>query len=260
MTRTRLLRRTLGTAAGSTLALALLTGGCVFAALAGPALSLHTRTEALQQILTALPSTSKSIQVNGSWGDFTQAVQDAEPAPSGRPNQNLDDADLGTSTAEMAGGFAAARIPLAGANWASVTTNLLLVRSGAAASAQAAAPPKLEVSYRDPFTSHARLLAGTFSSRAAPAGTLAVAATTQTAARFGLHPGSRLTLVTPSSTAALYVTAIVQQSGAGSTFWAQDSNLAAPSLVIPPHGGLPYWVGGVIADPGQLAAMQDTFG
>ena len=161
MTGTRLLRRTLGTAAGSTLALALLTGGCVFAALAGPALSLHTRTEALQQILTALPSTSKSIQVNGSWGDFTQAVQDAEPAPSGRPNQNLDDADLGTSTAEMAGGFAAARIPLAGANWASVTTNVLLVRSGAAASAQAAAPPKLEVSYRDPFTSHARLVAGT---------------------------------------------------------------------------------------------------
>ena len=147
MTRTRLLRRTLGTAAGSTLALALLTGGCVFAALAGPALSLHTRT--------------KSIQVNGSWGDFTQAVQDAEPAPSGRPNQNLDDADLGTSTAEMAGGFAAARIPLAGANWASLTTNLLLVRSGAAASAPAAAPPKLEVSYRDPFTSHARLVAGT---------------------------------------------------------------------------------------------------
>ena len=260
MTRTRLLRRTLGTAAGSTLALALLTGGCVFAALAGPALSLHTRTEALQQILTALPSTSKSIQVNGSWGDFTQAVQDAEPAPSGRPNQNLDDADLGTSTAEMAGGFAAARIPLAGGNWASVTTNVLLVRSGAAASAQAAAPPKLEVSYRDPFTSHARLVAGTFSSRPAPADTLAVAASTQVAARFGLHPGSRLTLVTPSSTAALYVTAIVQQSGAGSTFWGQDSNLAAPSLVIPPHGGLPYWVGGVIADPGQLAAMQDTFG
>ena len=172
----RPLRRTLGTAAGSTLALALLAGGCVFAALAGPALSLHTRTEALQQTLGALPATSKTIQVTGSWGDFTQAVQDAGPAPGGRPNQNLDDADLGTSTAEMAGGFAAARIPLAGGDWASLTSNLLLVSSGAAASAQAAAPPKLEVSYRDPFTSHARLVAGTFSRRAAPAGTLAVAA------------------------------------------------------------------------------------
>ena len=160
----------------------------------------------------------------------------------------------------MAGGFAAARIPLAGGDWASLTTNLLLVSSGAAASAQAAAPPKLEVSYRDPFTSHARLVAGTFSRRAAPAGTLAVAASTQVAARFGLHPGSRLTLVIPSSTAALYVTAIVQQNGAGSTFWTQDATVAAPSLVVPPHSGLPYWVAGVIADPGQLAAMQDTFG
>ncbi len=256
----RTLRRTLGTAAGSALALALLAGGCVFAAMAGPALSLHTRTEALQQTLAALPSTSKAIQVTGSWGDFTQAVQAGAPAPSGGPNQNLDDAELGTSTAEMAGGFAAARIPLAGGDWASLTTNLLLVSSGAAACAQAAAPPKLEVSYRDPFISHARLVAGTFSSRSAPADTLAVAASTQTAARFGLHPGSRLTLVTPSSTATLYVTAIVRQSAAGSTFWAQDSTVAAPSLVIPPRGGLPYWVGGVIADPGQLAAMQDTFG
>ena len=60
------LRRTLGTAAGSTLALALLAGGCVFAALAGPALSLHTRTEALQQTLGALPATSKTIQVTGA--------------------------------------------------------------------------------------------------------------------------------------------------------------------------------------------------
>jgi hypothetical protein len=36
-----------GTAAGSTLALALLVCGCVFAAMAGPAVSLHTRTQAL---------------------------------------------------------------------------------------------------------------------------------------------------------------------------------------------------------------------
>ena len=43
-----------GSAADGTLALALLVCGCVFAALAGPALSLHTRTQALNQTLAAL--------------------------------------------------------------------------------------------------------------------------------------------------------------------------------------------------------------
>ena len=89
---------------------------------------------------------------------------------------------------------------------------------------------------------------------------MAVTASTQTAARFGLHPGSRLTLGTPSSSATLYVTAIVRERAAGSTFWTQDSSVAVPSLVVPPNGGLPYWVGGVIADPDQLTAIQDTFG
>ena len=57
------LSRTVGTAAGSALALALLTCGCVFAALAGPALSLHTRTQALHQTLAQYPSTTKTVQV-----------------------------------------------------------------------------------------------------------------------------------------------------------------------------------------------------
>jgi putative ABC transport system permease protein len=254
------LRRTLGAAAGSTLALALLAGGCVFAAMAGPALSLHTRTEALQQTLAGLPSTTKTVQVGGSWGDFTQAVHGAQAQPTGGPNQNLDSTDLAASTGEMASGLAAAPLPLAGGDWASLTTNLLLITAGAAASAQAAAPPKMEVSYRDPFASHAQLVAGTFSSASAPRGTVAVTASTQTAARFGLHPGSRMTLAPPSGSATLYVTAIIRERGAGSTFWTQDSTVAVPSLVIPPNGGLPYWVGGVIADPNQLTAIQDTFG
>ncbi len=255
------LRRTLGSAAGSTLALALLAGGCVFAAMAGPALSLHTRTEALQQTLAGLPSTTKTVQVSGSWGDFTQSVHDSGPSPTGGPNQNLESTDLAASTGEMAGGFAAIPLPLAGGDWASLTTNPLLITAGAAASAQAAAPPKMEVSYRDPFASHAQLVAGTFSSASAPRGSVAVAASTQTAARFGLHPGSRLTLATPSSSATLYVTAIIRERGAGSTFWTQDSTVAVPSLVTPSRlVGLPYWLGGVIANPDQLTAIQDTFG
>jgi putative ABC transport system permease protein len=253
------LSRTLGAAAGGTLALALLACGCVFAAMAGPALSLHTRTEALHQMLGGLPDTTKTVQVTGSWGDFTQSVRAAHANPG--PDLDLSETDVSRSTADMARGFAAVPLPLAGGDWASLTTIEFVISSGAAASARAAAPPKMEVSYRDPLTSHAQLVAGTFSSRLAPAGALAVAASTRTAARFGLHPGSRLTLVAPSGAVTLYVTAIVRERDAGSTFWTQDSTVAAPSLVAPlPKEGLPYWVGGVIADPGQLGAVQDTFG
>jgi len=48
------LNRAVGAAAGTTLALALLVCGCVFAAMAGPALSLHARSQALHQTLNRL--------------------------------------------------------------------------------------------------------------------------------------------------------------------------------------------------------------
>ncbi len=54
------LRRTTGAAAGSTLVLGLLVCGCVFTAVAGPALSLHTRTEALRQSMAGFPSTTNA--------------------------------------------------------------------------------------------------------------------------------------------------------------------------------------------------------
>ena len=60
----------MGAAAGSTLALALLVCGCVFAALAGPALSLHTRTQALHQTLAGLSATTKTVQVSRELGRF----------------------------------------------------------------------------------------------------------------------------------------------------------------------------------------------
>jgi len=55
------LRRAVGAATGSTLALALLVFGCVFAAVAGPAVSLHTRSEALQQTLGGLTATARTV-------------------------------------------------------------------------------------------------------------------------------------------------------------------------------------------------------
>ena len=78
------LSRTVGTAFGSALALALLTCGCVFAALAGPALSLHTRTQALHQTLASTPNTTKTVQVSANLANFTGAMQVAGSASPAR--------------------------------------------------------------------------------------------------------------------------------------------------------------------------------
>jgi len=116
------------------------------------------------------------------------------------------------------------------------------------------------VVYREPFTRYAQLVAGSYSSGQAPAGTVAVAATVPTAARFGLHPGSRLTLTTKSGPATLFVTAIVRVRDGGSTFWQQDTTIVRPSLEQLTPISPAYWIGGVIADPGQLTALQKVFG
>jgi putative ABC transport system permease protein len=244
------LDRTVGTAAGSALALALLVCGCVFAALAGPALSLHTRTQALHQTLAGYPDTTKSVQATGAWGDFSGTLQTFQP---GRNLSNV----LPQVIDDVGRGLRRTPLPLASGDWASLSTNPIRVTAGAAPSAQAGRAPQLVVSYRTPFTGHARLVAGTFSGGAVPPGAVGVAATTQTAARFGMHPGSRLTLAAPSGPVTLVVTAIVRQRDPGSTFWQQDTTVVRPSLR---QANPPFWIGGVIADPDQFGAVQGAFG
>jgi putative ABC transport system permease protein len=251
-------RISVGSAALSTLALALLVCGCVFAAIAGPALSLHTQTQALQQALSPLGNTTKSVQVSADWAAFAGSTEQAQLTGSVR---DLTQTQLTDSMSEIGRSLAATPLPLAGGDWVSISTQLLGLTSTPAPSAMAegaGAPPKLEVVYRDPLTGNVPLVAGTYSTAAVPAGDLAVAVTTQTAARFGLHPGSRLQLITPTGPITLAVTAIVSERGAASTFWAADSTVGYPALVTP-RGGTPYWVGGVLVDPGALFALQDAF-
>ncbi|HMI26566.1 MAG TPA: hypothetical protein VK594_18945 [Streptosporangiaceae bacterium] len=245
--------RTVGTAAGSALALALLVCCCVFAALAGPALSLHTRTQALHQTLAGYPNTTKTVQVTASWATFSGSLQ-----PIG-PGQNLDNV-LPQALNDVGSGLRATPLPLAAGDWASLTAKPIRVAAGAAASAQAGAPPQLQVSYRTSFTGFARLVAGTFSGGRVPPGAVGVAATTQTAARFGMHPGSRLTLAAPSGPVTLFVTGIVRPRQAGSTFWRQDATPVKPALEQPDPNSPLFWAGGVIADPDQFGAFQGAFG
>jgi putative ABC transport system permease protein len=251
------LRRAVGAATGSTLALALLVGSCVFAAMAGPALSLHTRSQALHQTLAGLTATTKAVQMNG---DYVGFISNIAQAAQGGTTTDLTQSQFTELTSQMGRGLAATPLPLAGGAWASLSSKLLAVASGAAPSATAGAgkPPKLEVVYRDPLTTNAQLVTGTYATTGVPAGAVAVAVTPQTAARFGLHPGSRLQVTTPSGPVVLAVTAIVRARGAASTFWNEDSTVGTPSLNDPDTPNA-YWSGGVFTDPGALLAMENAF-
>jgi putative ABC transport system permease protein len=255
------LKRVVGAAVASTLALALLVAGCVFAAIAGPALSLHARSQALHQTTVKLAPTIKTVQVNANWTNF---VDDLIDFSGGSQNvsvadQNLTASQLARTAREIKTSLAGLPLPLGPGAWYGLSAEPAVVASGAAPSAViSSTPPKLEVLYRNSLPSNAKLVAGSYSAGPERAGTVAVAVTPQTAARFGLHSGSRMTLVSPTGIITLAVTAIVRQQQAGSTFWTQDPLASQPSLATPARAPQ-YWAGGVFADPGQLAAMQTAF-
>jgi putative ABC transport system permease protein len=243
--------RRVGTAAGGALALALLACGCVFTALAGPAFSLHTRTEALHQTLNALPTTTRTVQVTAAWSDFTGSL----PARTG-----LTQSELTRATREIGSSLAAQPLPLGAGQWVSLTAKPLVVVDGAAKTAYTAAPPELEVSYRTPMAGYLQVVKGSLAGGGAPGGAVAVAVTVPTAARFGLHPGSVLDLISTGLPATLYVSAIVRVRHPGSTWWQQDTTAIRPTLTQQKPTSPQYWLGGVIADPDQLGLAQQVFG
>jgi putative ABC transport system permease protein len=235
-----------GAAAGTTLALALLACGCVFAALAGPAVSLHLRTEALQQALSRLGPLGTAIQVTGSWNTFTEAY-------TGQPV--LTDDNLSAATLQIAGGLSDS-VPIGVGSWGGLTTTLHNVASGTAR-LPAGYLPELEVIYRDQLTSNAQTVAGQVT--AAPRGAIGVTVTEQTAARYGLHIGSRLQLKSPNGPVPIQVTAVVRERDPAGTFWTADPLATAPDLTRNPTTGQVSLEGAVLADPGQLAAVQSAF-
>jgi putative ABC transport system permease protein len=234
--------------AGGTVALALLVCGCVFAAMAGPAVSLHLRTEALQRALSRLGPLGTSLGVSASWNTFTQAF-------TGQPALNED--DLSAATSNLASGLAAS-VPLAPGSWSGLTTPLHDVRSGAAR-LPVGYHPELEVIYRDQLTSNIQVIAGRVAGAAIPPGILGVAVTQRTAARYALHPGSRLTLGTSHGPVGLLVTAIVRARDPAGTFWTADPLTTAPDLTEDLGSGQFSVLAAALADPGQLAAVQRAF-
>ena len=238
----------MGAAAGGTLALALLVCGCVFAAMAGPAVSLHLRTEALHQALNRVGPLGTAIEMDASWAAFTQAF-------TGQPVLTED--DLSGATSALASGLAAS-VPLAPGSWAGLTTTLRDVLSGTGP-LPVGYHPELEVAYRDQLTSNIQVIAGRVADAAIPPGVLGVAVTPPTAARYALHPGSRLKLKSSHGPIDLLVTAIVRPRNPASAFWATDPLLTTVDLTHNLVSDQFSVLTGALADPGQLAAVQSAF-
>jgi putative ABC transport system permease protein len=241
--------RALGAAAGGTLALAVLVCGCVFACLAGPKVSLHQRTEALQQSVGRPGTQATSVEADASWSAFPQPF-DGELAFTGY--------SFALATSQIEAGLAYS-LPIAQGWWGSLTTRLHMVSSGTGRLPDGY-PAQLEVTYRDQLASYIQVVAGRVSGPAVPAGALGVAVTEQTAARFGLHPGSRVDLSGPAGPVVLLITAVVRERDPASGFWTADPLASGPALALPPGGGgSAAWQGAVLADPGQLGALQNAF-
>jgi putative ABC transport system permease protein len=245
--------------------LALLVCACVFAALTGPAVSLRTRTQALSQTLAAAGPIIKTVQVVASWNEFTSNLYYLNTGNQGFEGNggsaNLSPAQFAETQHEIGRGLAQLSLPLGAGAWAGLASHPLPVAAGAGPLAFIGmdSPPMMEVVYRNTLPANAQLVGGSYADGPPPRGALGGAVTTQMAARFGLHPGSRLVLTIPSGPIRIVITAIVRMRGPNSSFWAKDSTVGLPSPVTG-RGTCNCWTGSIFADPDQFVAMQNALG
>ena len=257
------LRRVTGMGIAGSLALALLAGGCVLAATAGPREAQATGLLGVQQMMNGLPQAEKTIVVATNYESVNSAFQGVSQQVSLTP-ANLDDV-----TAQLHRDFGTGPLPLApqSADWAAMTSGPRGVI--AALPALQGIPAQVEVAYPYPVAGHMRLVAGRMPDTS-PANGIQVVVTAQTASAWGLRSGSQVAVIAPLQTTIsgngppgpsfklnLDVTGIVEPTDPDSSFWKADPLLAAPNLYVSQSK---LWEGAFIADPGEIAMMQEIFG
>jgi putative ABC transport system permease protein len=257
------LRRITGMGIAASLALALLAGGCVLAATAGPREAQKTGLLGVQQMMNGLPQVEKTIVVATNYQSVNSALQGVFSQVSLTP-ANLDDV-----TAQLHRDFGGGPLPLAprSADWAAMTSGPRGVISPLPA--LRGIPAQAEVTYPYPAADHMRLVAGSMPGTS-PSSGIQVVVTAQTASAWGLRPGSQVSVVAPLQTTIsgngpptpafklnLDVTGIVEPTDPDSSFWKADPLLAAPNLYVSQSK---LWEGAFIADPGEIAMMQEIFG
>jgi putative ABC transport system permease protein len=239
--------------------LALLVLGCVFVAMAGPRAGLTVRTRALRQTVGSVAPAGTAVLASTDSNNFKAASQTA-----GIPElASVSPDDVSTAKQEMYTQLASIGLPVGPLStaWASMNVPFIPVGgAGPRTRAGVGLGPKLEVLYRDTLSGQSRLVAGRYPG-GVPPGThgIPVAVTQQSAARFGVHPGSRLTLPTPAGRVlTLAVSGIIQPRGLRSAFWTVDGVAAKPALIEPPSAPS-YWDGAAFVGAGGLVALERAF-
>jgi hypothetical protein len=220
-----------GTGAAASATLALLVLICAFVAVAVPRASLGYRTAVLQRTFAAVPATQKTVLGDGDLSELGQ--------------QPLSAAQLERSRVQLAAGLHRDGLPLAGPSarwqWSGLATGTIPLSGATADASRHMAQPELELLYRSTLARQSVLVAGSLPTRlerrGASSATFQVAVTTATAARLGVHVGSRLR--TAGQT--LVVTGIVRPAGPASAFWTVDPIAVAPQLTQLGTDAAPFW-------------------
>jgi putative ABC transport system permease protein len=206
------------------------------------------------------------VVASSAWEQFTGLGQSFQatspPVSTGQINR---------VTGDLASRLGAASLPLAArsADWSSLSTGYRQV-SGAAPGADAGSPPYLELIDASGLGRHSRLTAGREPGSSSVTGprslglapvrtaSFSVAVTEETAARFGLRPGSRLAM---AGNVTLVVSGVLRPTAPRSAFWTLDPAAAGPALVYPSTGpGPPHWVGAAFVGPAEAQDLQYALG
>jgi len=264
------LGRLAGIGAAASVTLGLLAGGCVLAATAGPRQAQATGTRALRQTIAGLSPLDKSVVATTNWSLVNTSFGGGGPTEGGSAVQ-LSQSNLATVTSQLRRDFNGGPLTLDphSADWAALTSEPYSLGRFPVLKKLRGIPAKLEVAYRYPLAGHLRLVAGSMPAAPLPSNAvdtvIQVVITQAMASGFGLETGSSVSIGVPSDEnpgliddIQLVVTGIVEPTDPDSLFWATDPLLPGPTLSYTSAG--PLWIGAVIADPGELGAMQQIFG
>lgn len=235
-------------------ALGILVLVTVFVAVALPRANLGYRTRVLRQTFSAASPEQTAVLADADITGLTQSVFNTAQAILSVGQVSLDGNWMADSLRRVG-------LPLApaAAQWAGVTASAGQLSGAPRPVPGSMAPPQLELLYRSPLGSNARLVAGSL-----PAGFVGqggdaafeVAVTAATAARLGLHVGSRL----QAAGQALVVTGIIQPVNPGSSFWTVDSSAPVPALTYPNPNAPPFLSTAAFVGAAELQALETRVG
>jgi len=237
-----------GTGAAASLALAMLVLVCTFVAVSVPRASLDYRTQALQRIFRSASSAQTAVVADANITGLTGTYLGAE--------------QLAAAQDTLAAGLHHQSLPLAppAAQWAGLDSGSNAFSGGRPPAT--GAPPELELMYRNSLGRDTTLVAGSMPTSVTTHGTadtFQVAVTAATAAKFGLHAGTRLRM--PGLGLGLVVTGIVRPRHPASSLWTVDPVAVAPELIgASSTTSAPFWSGAAFVGEAELVPMQRDLG